>query len=136
MRLNSTLESLESGELESNSPKCNYITMKESPESPDEDDSRSNSEVFVVEGHCAPSPKSMTSVVIAEYLEQVAREDASSYFVTPPGPLRRIVHQKISPLNDLEAKKTISVTPERATIMNTPSTSRSNSINRESRTSP
>ena len=127
MRLNSTLESLETGELAIKSTKSIDSTMKESPESPDEDDSRSNSGVFVVEGHCAPSPKSMTSVVIADYLEEVAREDASSYFVTPPGPLRRTVHQTMSPLNDLDAKKTISV--ERATIMSTPSTCRSISIN-------
>ena len=82
MRLNSTLESLESGELANTSPKSTYSTMKESPERPDEqkqeeDDTRSNSGVFVVEGHCAPSLKSIPSVVIADYLEQVARENAS-----------------------------------------------------------
>ena len=114
MRLNSTLESLESGELVKMSPKSDYSTMRESPESPDEqkqeeDNNRSNSGVFIVEGHCAPSPKSITSAVIADYLEQDSREDASSNFVTPPGPLKRVNPQLISPLNDLEAKETTSV---------------------------
>ena len=77
MRLNSTLESLESGELASNSLKSNYSSVKESPENPDEDDSKPNSGVFVVEGHCALSPKSITSAVIPDYLEHAAREDAS-----------------------------------------------------------
>ena len=67
-----------------------------------------------VKGHCAPSPKFMTGVVIADYLEQVAPEDASSYFVTPPGSLRRIIHQTISPLNDLEAKETVSLDSSRS----------------------
>ena len=94
MQLNSTLESLESGELVNMSPKSNYSTMRESPESPDEqkqeeDDNRSNSGVFIVEGHCAPSPKSITSDVIADYLEQVSRVDASSYLLNAPWVIKK-----------------------------------------------
>ena len=69
MRLNSTLESLESGEYVNTWPKSNYSTMRQNPESPDEqnkeeDDSRSNSGVFIVEGPHASSPKSITSAVL------------------------------------------------------------------------
>ena len=79
----------------------------DSPESPDEqekgeDNSSLNSGVFVVEGHYAHSSKSVTSTTVSDYLEHVARENASSFFVTPPGPLRRENLRPISPLNDLE----------------------------------
>ena len=106
MRLSSSLESLESGELNSASPKSKYSSMKESPDSPDvqeEDDNKSNSEVFVVESHKLPSPQSITSCIINDYLEEVHREkDNVSFFETPPGTPKKIVRKPISPLNDLE----------------------------------
>ena len=80
MKLSEYPNSVNSGEV-----------LTDSLESPDEqmeeeDEGRSNSGVFIVEDHGPPSPKSKTSAVISDYLEQVAREDGSSYFVTPPRP--------------------------------------------------
>ena len=90
----------------------------DSPESPDEqekgeDNNSLNSGVFVVEGHYAHSSKSVTSANVADYLEHVVREDASSFFVTPPGPLRRVNLRPISPLNDLEEKGTAATSSKR-----------------------
>ena len=66
-----------------------------------------NSEVFIVEGHKRTSTQSVTSEVIADYLEQVANEDADSYYVTPPGPLKKINTKAVSPLNDLEQRSAV-----------------------------
>ena len=59
----------------------------DSPGSPDEQEeeigSRLCSGVFVVEGHKPLRSESKTSAAIADYLEQVACEDDSSYFSTP-----------------------------------------------------
>ena len=83
VRLNSTLESLESGELRSTSPGTTHNEIKESPESPDEL-TEDEEDGFVVENHRVPNPQSKTSCMIAEYLEQVHREeDGASLFEAP-----------------------------------------------------
>ena len=46
------------------------------------------SQNFIVDGHSAPK-ESTSSSKILEYPGQVNQEDSSSYFVTPPGPLRK-----------------------------------------------
>ena len=88
-----SFESMESGEYPHSTD--SEETPADFPESPDErekgeDNCSLNSGVFVVKGHHAHSSKSVTSTSVADYLEQVAREDASSFFVTPPGPLRKV----------------------------------------------
>ena len=75
MRLNSTFESLESGELPNTSAKSAYSEMRESPESPDEQ-TEDKEEGFIDESHKVPSPQSITSCMITEYLEQVHKEEA------------------------------------------------------------
>ena len=83
MRLNSTFESLESGELPSTSPETTHNEIRESAESPDEL-TEDEEEGFVVENHRVLSPESKTSCMIAEYLEQVhMEEDGASLFETP-----------------------------------------------------
>ena len=102
MRLNSTLESLESIELPSTSPETTHNEIRESPESPDEQ-TEDEEERFVFECHRVPSHQSITSCIIAGYLEQVHREeDEASLFETPPGSPKKIVFRPLSPLNDLE----------------------------------
>ena len=102
-----SFESVESGEYPHSTD--SEEAPADSPESPDEqekgeDNSSVKYGVFVVEGHYAHSSKSVTSTTVADYLEQVARENASSFFVTTPGPLRRVNLRPISPLNDLEER--------------------------------
>ena len=102
-----SFESMESGEYPHSTD--SEETPADSPESPDErekgeDNCSLNSGVFVVKGHYGHSSKSVTSTSVADYLEQVAREDATSFFVTPPGPLRKVNLRPISPLNDLEER--------------------------------
>ena len=102
-----SFESVESGEYPHSTD--SEEALADSPENPDEqekgeDNSSLNSGVFVVEGHYAHSSKSVTSTTVADFLEQVARENASSFLVTPPGPLRRVNLRPISPLNDLEER--------------------------------
>ena len=75
--------------------------LPDSPESPDES---LNSEIFVEEEHAAPQ-ESVTSSRLLEYLEQAEQENSNSYFVTPPGSLRKINFQPICPLNDLEERR-------------------------------
>ena len=94
----SSFETVESGQYPHTENTEEIIA--DSPESPDESLS---SDIFVVEA-LANQTGSVTSSKVAEYLERVHQEDASSYFVTPPGPLKRINPQPISPLNDLEKK--------------------------------
>ena len=60
--------------------------MADSPESPDESLS---SDIFVVETS-ANDKESITSSKVAEYLEKVNQEDASSYFNTPSGTPKKI----------------------------------------------
>ena len=82
MRLNSTLESLDSGELPSTSSETTHNEIRENLESPDEQ-TEVEEEGFVVESHKVPSHKSITSGMIAEHLEQVHREeDGASFFET------------------------------------------------------
>ena len=82
MRLNSTFESLESGALPGTSPENTHEEIRESLESPDQ--LTDEEEGFVVEIHRVPSPQSITSCMIAAYLEQVHREeDGASLFETP-----------------------------------------------------
>ena len=97
LRLSNRFVSVESGEYPSSTESCEDGEIVESPESPDEEieetctDDLTNSEIFIVESHKPPSPRSVTSDTVAEYLEQIAREDSNSYFVTRPGPLKKIV---------------------------------------------
>ena len=112
MRLSSSLESLESGELDRTAPNPEYSTMRESPESPDIQ-SENEEEGFVVESHRLPSPQSITSCMINEYLEQVHREEENiSFFETPPGTPKRITVPQ-SPLNDLGTVRSSSATSKR-----------------------
>ena len=77
---------------------------EEHADSPESCDESVNSEIFVVEGHPAPKEAVLSSQVL-QYLKQVAQEDSNSYFVTSPGPLKKVCLQTTSPLNDLEKKK-------------------------------
>ena len=111
-----SFESVESGEYPHSTD--SEEAPADSPESPDEqekgeDNSSLNSGVFVVEGHYTHSSETVTSTNVADYLEHVTREDASSFFVTPPGPLRRVNLWPISPLNDLEEKRTAATSSKR-----------------------
>ena len=91
----SSFETVESGQYPHS--ELTEEVIADSPESPDESLS---SDIFIVEAP-AVQTESVTSSKVAEYLEKVQQEDASSYFVTPPGPLRRINLLTTSPLNDL-----------------------------------
>ena len=95
----SSFETVESGQYPHS--ESTEEVVADSPESPDESLS---SDIFIVEAP-AVQTESVTSSKVAEYLEKVQQEDASSYFVTPPGPLRRINLLTTSPLNDLEEPK-------------------------------
>ena len=116
-RLSNSFVSVESGEYPSSTESCEDGEIVESPESPDEEieeartDVLTNSEIFIVENHKRPNPRSVTSETVTEYLEQIAREDSISYFVFPPGPLKKLVPKSVSPLNDLEAKRTVNISP-------------------------
>ena len=110
MKLDSSLESLSPENRHNSSVESLHSAMIESPESPDElgnsneSDADDNSGVSIVESHKPPSAESITSTVKVDFLEQVREEDASSYFVTPPGPLKKVNVQPISPLNDLQKR--------------------------------
>ena len=111
-----SFESVESGEYPHSTD--SEEALADSPESPDEqekgeDNSSLNSGVFVVEGQYTHSSKSVTSTNVADYLEHVTREDANSFFVTPPGPLRRVNLRPVSPLNDLEEWGTAATSSKR-----------------------
>ena len=56
----------------------------------------------IVERHVPPEIPSMTSAIIAHYLEQVAREDSSSIFSTPSGSPRKLEQLVRQSLHDLE----------------------------------
>ena len=62
-------------------------------------------EVFVVEGHKRTSSQSVTSEVIADYLEQVVKEDADSYFVTSPGSAKEDEYEAHEPIKRPRSKK-------------------------------
>ena len=95
----SSFETVESGQYPHSESTEEVIA--DSPESPDESLS---SDIFIVEAP-AVQTESVTSSKVAEYLEKIQQDDASSYFITPPGPLRRINPRTTSPLNDLEEPK-------------------------------
>ena len=114
MRLDSSLESLSPEDYHNSSvesPHSAMIRSPESPESPDvlevssERDADDNSGVFIVESHQPHSTESITSAVIADFLDQVREDDASAYFVTPSRPLKKVNVQPVSPLNDLEKRE-------------------------------
>ena len=88
LKLNLNYESIRSGEIsdteETQEDLCEE-QLADSPESPDEN---LKTEIFIVDGHSAPK-ESTSSSKILEYPGQVNQEDSSSYFVTPPGPLRK-----------------------------------------------
>ena len=91
--------------------------MADSPESPDESLS---SDIFVVEAS-ANNEESVTSSMVAEYLEKVRQEDSSSYFSAPPGTPRKISFKPASPLNDLEKRiHTTATTPITASQLRAP----------------
>ena len=81
MRLNSTFQSLESGELPSTSPETTHDENRESPERPDQ--LTDEEEGFMVESQRVPSPQSKTSCIIAAYLEQVHRRKMELLFWKP-----------------------------------------------------
>ena len=127
MKLDSCFESLSPGNRHNSSVESPHSAMAESPENPDElensneRDADDNSWVFIVESIKPPSTESITSTVIADFLEQVREEDASSYFGIPPGPLKKVNVQLISPLNDLEKRTcTVATTPMIASQPRTP----------------
>ena len=111
VRLDSSLESLGPEDYHKSSDESPHSTMIERPESPDvlENKSRRDADdnlgVFLVESHEPPSTESKTSAVIADFLDQVREDDVSSYFVTPPGPLKKVNVQPISTLHDLEKRE-------------------------------
>ena len=119
MKLDSSPESLGLEYCHNSSVKSPHSAKVESPENPDvlensNERDTDNSGVFKVEIHKPPSAESITSTVIADFLDQVREEDASSYFVTPPGPIKRVIPQPISPLNDLGAKEMIPLDSEKS----------------------
>ena len=87
MKLYSSLETLSLEDRHNPSVESLHSVMIESPENPDEMENNSesnadvNSGVFIVESHKPPSTESITSTVIADFLDQVREEDASSYFI-------------------------------------------------------
>ena len=116
MKLSTSIETVESGQYpQSESPE--ELVMADSPESPDESLS---SDIFVVETS-ANDKESITSSKVAEYLEKVHQEDASSYFNTPSGTPKKINFLQTSPLNDLEKRiQTITTTPSIASQLRAP----------------
>ena len=104
MRLNSKVDCLESEMGHQQEDIIETQEDEELPDSPESSEESLNSEVFVVEKHWAPEESTSSSNTLKN-LEQTNREDSSSYVDTPPGPLRKINPQPISPLNDLKEKK-------------------------------
>ena len=100
MRLDSILESSESKTYASrrNSTDRQDEGLPDCPESPDES---MCSDIFIVE-ESPNNEESMTSSRVAEFLEKVQQEDATSYFITALGTPRKINFKTESPLNDLE----------------------------------
>ena len=121
---------MESGECPDFSENNEAGEIIESPESPDEQpgeydsNNMTNSEVFVVEGHKQTSTQSVTSEVIADSLEQVVNEDADSYFVTPPGPLKKINMKPMSPMKDLEVRRAVRASQAKSETKNSWASSR------------
>ena len=58
--------------------------------------------MVIFERHRPVETQSKKTATIASYSEQVAQQDTEAYFVTPPGPIKRINIHGASPLNDLE----------------------------------
>ena len=120
LKLSNSFETVESREYSNSTENYGVGEIVERPESPDEQleecDSMdiTTSGVFIVEGQKRTSTQSVTSAVIADYLEQVVNEDADSYFVTPPGPLKKINMKPTSPSNDLELRRTVRVCPAKS----------------------
>ena len=124
LKMGNSFATVESGEYPDSSENNEAGEIIESPESPDEQpgeydsNDMTKSEVFVVEGHKRTSTQSVTSEVIADYLEQVVNEPADSYFVTPPGPLKKINTRPMSPLNDLEVRRAVRASPAKPEMKN------------------
>ena len=119
LKLDKSVETVESGEHPNSPGKYEDGEIIESPESPDECTiNTTNSGVFIVESPKQTSSQSVDSAIITEYLEQVAKADADSYFVTPPGPLKRINTISASLLNDLEERREVCVPPEKPEVKN------------------
>ena len=111
LKLDNSFETVESGEYPNSHGNYEDGEIIESLASPEECNTNdiTNSGIFIVESQRQTSPQSVDSAIITEYLEQVANEDADSYFVTPPGPLKTINTIPASPLNDLEERRDASV---------------------------
>ena len=111
LKLGNSFETVESGEYPDTSENNEAGEIIESPESPDEQpgeydsNDMTNSEIFVVEGHKRTSTQSVN-------------EDADSYFVTPPGPLKKINTMSMSPLNDLEKRRAVRASPAKSEMKN------------------
>ena len=120
LKLNNSFETVKSGEYPNSPGKYEYGEIIESPESPDECNTIdiTSSGVFIVESHRQTSSQSVDSATITEYLKQVAKDDAVSYFVSPPGPLKRKNTISASPLNDLEERREVSVLPKKPEVKN------------------
>ena len=124
LKLSNSFGTVESGEYPDFSEDNEVGEIIESPESPDEkpeeydSNDMTNSDVFVVEGHKRTSTQSVTSEVTADYLEQVANEDADSYFVIPPGPLKKMNTKPMSPINDLEVRSEVRASPAKSGMKN------------------
>ena len=93
MKLGLSKESIESEEL-SETEELHEEEPADRLEGPDESLS---SEIFVGEG----DKESLSSSQVLQYLEQLAQEDSNSYFIIPPGPLKKVYSQNACTLNDL-----------------------------------
>ena len=113
LKLGNGFETVELGEYPNSHGNYEDGEIIERPEIPDECNTMgiTNPGIFIVESHRQTSPQSVDSAIITEYLEQDANEDVNAYFVTPPGPLKRINTIPVSPLNDLEERRDASVPP-------------------------
>ena len=120
IKLNSSLSSIDSNSYPQQERNEVAQTSEEIPDSPESPDESMSSDVFVVEEPIS-NKGSMSSSKVAEYLEKVHQEDASSYFNTPPGTPKKINFLQASPLNDLERRvQTVTTTQTIASQLRTP----------------
>ena len=111
IKLNSSLSSIDSNSYPQQERNEKAQTSEEIPDNPESPDESMSSAVFVVE-EAISNEGSISSSKVAEYLEKVHQEDASSYFNTPPGTPKKINFLQTSPLNDLEKRvQTVTSTP-------------------------
>ena len=104
IKLNSSLASIDSNSHPQQEGNDEAQASEEIPDSPESPDESMSSDVFVVE-EAISNEESISSSIVADYLEKVHQEDSSSYFITPPGTLRKINFGPASPLTDLEVRR-------------------------------